>query len=123
MFQDARAREITLVLARVSPCQIKGQKFTFQIVSRDETTMLRAETAEEMDEWIEALQQTCQSLLTDKIEDVNAPLSVRKSTEVTDPVPLGRASSEPEISENSLLTQFILKNNFCIECTRSLAGI
>lgn len=83
-----------------------------------------------MKEWIDALQSTCNSLLNDKLEDAsaNAPLSVRQSSlRETDPVPIGRASSsDPEIKAQqkvSQISQFIVENNKCNECTKSITGL
>lgn len=62
-----------------------------------------------MEEWKTVLQETCHSLITEKIEDAAVPNSAR-----------GEAP-KVAVPENTTLSLFLQKNDYCTECSRILS--
>ena len=127
-----KSKTINLFLAQVSQVNVKGQKYNFQIVSREETVILRAESIDEMNGWIVVLQEICSSLLNAGIKEEPGNMSG------TDSLSRGFSHSlaadsvvedEPDDSDNKRsdhlnikrgISEFLLKNNYCADCSKSI---
>lgn len=117
---------------------MKGQKNTFQIVSREGSTLCRAETPEDMNEWIAVLQKTCTELFTVAVEDEEAKPQHQQLSNVSElsiesaPSPQmtarSRSSSDygsqrgrnnfrsTSTAVKSTLDEFLQRNDFCADC-------
>lgn len=109
-------RSVSLFLTQVTQMSVKGQKHTFQLVSIEESLLLRAESQEDMNEWISALQGVCAVLLNTSLkEDPDEIVHPHESLE--DDQEPARAVGDSNFKG---IPELLQKNDICAECSQRI---